>query len=110
MSRRRPRSLVLPIAVVLGVGILPVATTANAAAAPARPCGTITWHEGGFTFHDQIFVQRGSVACAVARNVLYDGYASPPPYGGWHCRYYENRNGYVSCTRGSDLIFGKSFK
>lgn len=67
----------------------------------------ITWHEAGFTFHDRIFVRRGRVPCVTARNVLYDAYASPPAYGGWHCRYYEQQHAYVTCSLRGNEICGR---
>lgn len=102
MKRGAIGTVLMAIIGFVGIGV------AGASASPApRACGTITWHEAGFTFHDRIYVRRGRVSCATARNVLYDAYASPPPYGGWRCQYHEQQRAYVTCSLHRAEIYGR---
>jgi hypothetical protein len=103
------RRLVAAILLCTAAAVAMISPELSAASAhgSVKACGTITWHQAGFTFHDRIYVKRGPVACATARDVLYDAYASPPAYGGWKCRYYEQRHAYVSCRLRDNLIYGQ---
>jgi hypothetical protein len=94
MKRAAIATMLVSVSTLIGIG------SARASASQAqRACGTITWHEAGFAFHDRIYVRRGRVSCAKARNVLYDAYASPPAYGGWRMAVPVSR----AATRLCDL-------
>jgi hypothetical protein len=104
---RRGSIATIMVATVASVGLAGVGRAGASATWSPHSCGTITWHQAGFTFHDRIYVRRGRVSCATARKVLYHAYASPPPPGGWHCHYHEqNSHGYVNCNRSGDEIYG----